>query len=223
MSKSGKHHRAEQVPHATQGTPPAPPEDGSGAELEALEAEDAARAVAEQASGAAVAEPPAEAVQRLEREAQEWKDRALRAAADLENYRRRAVREREEAGLRGQTDVLGRMIDVVDDLARVAHLDPAGTTTQALHEGMLAIERKFLKALELAGVERLDPAGQPFDPNEHEAVATLPAPGAEADHTVGAVYQHGYRFKGTLLRPARVAVFQLVPPASSGDGSAPPA
>lgn len=189
------------------------------ADLAALQAEDAARALAEQEAGGALIEPPAEAVQRLERELGAWKDRAMRAAADLENYRKRAAREREEALVAGRTDVLGRIIDVVDDLGRVAHLEPAGTTAEALHEGMLAIERKFLRVLEAAGVERIDPAGAPFDPNCHEAVAALPAPSEEVDQTVGAVYQHGYRYQGLLLRPARVAVLQWTPPPAADASS----
>ena len=158
-------------------------------------------------SGMAVAEPAEQAMQRLERELAEWKDRALRAAADLDNFRKRAARERDEQHGRGQSEAYARIVDVIDDLARVAHVDPAATSAPALHEGMLQIERKFLKLLETAGLERVDPAGQPFDPNVAEAVMTIPAPSAEQDHHVGAVYQHGYRFRGLLLRPARVAVF----------------
>jgi molecular chaperone GrpE len=209
------HHQAEK------GVPPA----GTGAEAPSLddqalvaeelarvEAEDAERAAAEQASGVAITVPAPEEVQRLEREVAEWRERTLRAAADLENFRRRAMRERDEANGKGQAEVLGRMVEVADDLARVAHLDPAETSSEALHEGMLAIERKYLKTLEGAGVERLDPAGQPFDPRVHEAVAALPAPSADLDHTVGAVFQHGYLFRGALLRPARVAVLTWTVP-----------
>ncbi len=171
------------------------------------------------------AEPPAAVAARLEREATDWKDRALRAAADLENFRRRAVKEREEQFGRGQVDVLMRIVEIVDDLARVAHLDPATTAASALHEGMLQIERKLMKALELSGLERLDPAGQPFDPHIAEAVTMMPATAPELDHTVGAVFQAGYRLKGTLLRPARVAVlaWQGEPApdvADTADGSA---
>jgi len=167
------------------------------------------------AEGTALTEPADQAVQRLEREVLEWKDRALRAAADLDNYRKRAQREKEEQFGRGQADVLIRIVEVVDDLSRVAHLDPATTGAAALHEGMLQIERKLMKALESAGLERVDPAGQPFDPNVAEAVTMMPAPSAELDHTVGAVFQTGYRLKGALLRPARVAVltWQGEPPA----------
>lgn len=168
--------------------------------------------------GTAVAEPAAEAVQRLEArladvetQVAEWKDRALRAAADLDNYRRRAIRERDEALGRGQSEVLNRIIEVVDDLARVAHLDPAGTTSQALHDGMLAIERKFQRLLESSGVERIDPQGLAFDPTAHEAVTTMPAPDPESDGSVGVVFSPGYRLHGTLLRPARVAVLKWTP------------
>jgi molecular chaperone GrpE len=176
--------------------------------------------VAPSLAGSAVVEPLEQALVRLERELADWKDRALRSAADFENFRKRAVREREESWNRGQGEVLAKVLDVVDDLARVAHLDPAQTSAEALHEGMGLVERKFLKVLETAGLERVDPAGQPFDPHSHEAVMTLPAPSEEADHTVAAVYTHGYRLRGALLRPARVAVFTWTVPSSApgGDG-----
>ena len=165
------------------------------------------------ASGAALVEPLEQEVARLEQQVAEWKDRALRQAADLDNYRRRAIRERDEWAARASGDVLTRVLEVVDDLARVAHLDPATTPATALHEGMLAIERKFQRVLEASGVERIDPLGQPFDPTAQEAVSTMPAPGPDADDTVGAVFQAGYRLKGVLLRPARVAVLKWTAPA----------
>jgi molecular chaperone GrpE len=177
-------------------------------EIARLDVEDGSVPPAEAAPNVLPIEPANEAVQRLEREASEWKDRAMRGAADFDNYRKRAIREREEAAARGQSEIAGKVIDVVDDLARVAHLDPASTTAQALHDGMLAIERKMMKMLETVGIERLGAAGEKFNPNEHEAVMSVPAPNAEADDTVAAVFQPGYRFKGTLLRPARVSVHQ---------------
>ncbi len=201
---------------------PEPPQRGfpaDSADLEGLEPAEAPPTTSEAAAGMAITEPAPEAVQRLEsqvadleKQVVEWKDRALRTAADMDNYRRRAIRERDEALGRGQSEVLNRIIEVVDDLARVAHLDPANTTSQALHEGMLAIERKFQRMLEASGVERIDPAGAVFDPTAHEAVTMMPAPGPEADNTVGAVFQPGYRLRGTLLRPARVAVMRWTAP-----------
>lgn len=165
------------------------------------------------ASGALV-EPAAEALRRVEEEAAEWKDRCLRAAAEFENYKKRQIRERGETTVRAQADLIARVLDAVDDLARVAGLDPAQTTPQALHEGVGLVERKLLKSLEGVGLERVDPAGQPFDPNLHEAVMTVAAPSPEADHTVGSVLQLGYRLNGMLLRPARVAVYTWKEPAA---------
>ncbi|HVO35855.1 MAG TPA: nucleotide exchange factor GrpE [Gemmatimonadales bacterium] len=162
----------------------------------------------------ALMEPAAEALRRLEQEAAEWKDRCLRTAADLENLKKRQIRERSETAARAQGEVIARVLEVVDDLARVAALDPGQTSSQALHEGMGLVERKLLKVLEGAGVERVDPAGQPFDPNLHEAVMTVPAPSPEADHTVASVLQPGYRLNGALLRAARVAVYTWTPPAA---------
>ena len=157
-------------------------------------------------AGAALAVPAAEGLQRLEREAADWKDRCLRAAAEFENFKKRAARERTETWSRAQGDLIVRALDALDDLGRIAALDPAQTTSQALHEGAGLVERKLMKALEGIGLERVDPVDQPFDPNLHEAVMTMPADSPDTDHTVGSVLQPGYRLNGTLLRPARVAV-----------------
>jgi len=164
----------------------------------------------------APAEPAAE-LPEPGREAAAWKDRALRAAADLENAKKRAARERTETWGRAQADLMARMLDALDDLGRIAALDPAQTGAQALHEGAGLVERKLLKALEGVGLERVDPAGQAFDPNVHEAVTTMPAPSADADHQVGAVFQLGYRLNGVLLRPARVAVLVWSGPAGAAE------
>lgn len=158
-----------------------------------------------------------EAVARLEREAADLKDRLLRTAADFDNYRKRATKEKAESWDRGQADVVLKVLEGLDDLGRVAHLDPAQTTVEALHEGVALVERKVLKALEGIGLERLDPSGEAFDPNAHEAVMTTPAPAAERDGHVAMVFQAGYRFRGTLLRPARVAVYAFTEPLPGGE------
>jgi molecular chaperone GrpE len=204
-----KHH-----PHATPSAPPGAPEQPEAA---APLAGEAVQPAPEAQPGAALSEPAPAAAQRLELELADWKDRAFRAAADLENFKKRQMRERSDAATRAQGEVIARVLDVVDDLARVAALDPAQTTPQALHEGMGLVERKLLKVLEGVGVERMDPAGQPFDPNQHEAVMTLPAPSPEADHTVGTVLQPGYRLNGSLLRAARVAVYTWKEPESASE------
>jgi molecular chaperone GrpE len=162
-------------------------------------------------AGAAVADD----LSRLEGEVADLKDRLLRTAADFDNFRKRAAREKAESWGHAQADVIQKVLDSIDDLGRVAHLDPAQTNAQALHEGVGLVERKLLKALEGVGLERLDPSGQAFDPNAHEAVMTTPAPTVEQDSHVAMVFQAGYRLNGLLLRPARVAVYAFTEPPPS--------
>ena len=69
------------------------------------------------------------------------------------------------------------------------------------------MDQKLWKELQAAGLERIDPVGTPFDPSQHEAVSTVPAPDRTQDHQVSATFQPGYRFKGVLVRPARVQVY----------------
>jgi molecular chaperone GrpE len=156
--------------------------------------------------GGAMVEPAEEHVRRLQDELDQVKDQYLRLAADMDNFRRRTAKERTETWARAQADVVANVLDALDDLGRVAHLDPSRTNSQDILVGVEMVERKLLKELEGAGLERVGNVGEPFDPNRHEAVSTVAAPTREQDHTVAAVFQPGYRFGGALLRPARVQV-----------------
>jgi len=151
-------------------------------------------------------EPPDQAIVRLEAERDQLKDRYLRLAAEYENYKKRTTRERAEAWVRAQAELVTRLADALDDLSRFAHVDPATTDPKTFHEGVELVERKMWKELGAIGVTRIDATGVPFDPNIHEAVTTQPASSAEQDHTVGQVLQAGYKIAETLLRPARVIV-----------------
>jgi molecular chaperone GrpE len=133
-------------------------------------------------------------------------DRYLRLAADYDNFRKRTARERNELVTRSQADLARRLLEALDDLGRVAHLDPAATAAADVIAGVELVERKVLRELGTAGLEPVASADVPFDPNIHEAIATVPAASEGEDHTVAAVFQVGYRFNGTLLRPARVQV-----------------
>ena len=143
-----------------------------------------------------------------ERALAEQQDKYLRLAAEYDNYRKRSVRERQEASLRGQAELLRGLLDALDDLSRFAHVDPATTDTKTVVDGVAMVERKMLKALSGVGVEVINPIDQTFDPGSMEAVATEPALSPEDDHVVAKVYQQGYLFNGQLLRPARVVVKQ---------------
>lgn len=134
------------------------------------------------------------------------RDRHLRLAAEFDNYRKRVDRERADTIARAQAQVLERLLDPLDDLARIADFDPATTPSGALHEGAEMVERKFLRAMEALGVETIDAEGKPFDPTIHEALTTVPTENEDEDNTVAQVFQKGYRLKGVLLRPARVVV-----------------
>ena len=142
------------------------------------------------------------------RQLAEMKDKYLRLAAEYDNYRKRTAKERMEAGARGQAELVMKLLEAIDDLARFADIDPATTDTQTLHKGIELVEKKLLKSLDAAGLEVINPVDQSFDPNLHEAITTEPALSSEDDNTVSRVYQLGYRFNGQLLRPARVVVKQ---------------
>jgi molecular chaperone GrpE len=152
------------------------------------------------AEGAQAAAPDAAA------ELQSVRERYLRLAAEFENYRKRVEREKSESWVRAQAQLAERLLEPLDDLQRIADFDPATTSATALHEGAEMVEKKFLRALEAAGLEEIDANGKAFDPTQHEALTTAPAASEEEDDTVAQVYRKGYRFKGVLLRPSQVVV-----------------
>lgn len=142
------------------------------------------------------------------RELTEQRDRYLRLAAEYDNYRRRTAKERQESHARGQADLIKGLIDALDDLGRVAHVDPELTDAKTILDGVSLVEKKMLKSLMGHGLEVVDPTGRPFDPATMEAVMTEPAESPDEDHLVARMFQLGYLFAGQLLRPARVVVKQ---------------
>jgi molecular chaperone GrpE len=134
------------------------------------------------------------------------KDRHLRLAAEFDNYRKRVERERSEGAVRAQAQLVERLLEPLDDLERIAGFDAESTESSAVKQAAEMVQRKLLRALEAAGLEGIDARDRPFDPNVHEALTTVPAASPDEDNTVAEVYQAGYRFKGVLLRPARVVV-----------------
>jgi molecular chaperone GrpE len=152
-------------------------------------------------------EPSVEAIRRLQQENSDLRDRHLRLAAEFDNFRKRAARERIELGDRSQAALAVRLLDVLDDLDRVVAGGASRGADDPVQQALVLIDRKLRKELEAAGLERIDPAGKPFDPSLHEAVSVLAPPEPALDHTVSATFQAGYRFKGSLIRPARVQVY----------------
>lgn len=152
-------------------------------------------------------EPADSALHRLQEQLDESRDRHLRLAAEFDNFRKRVARERIELTDRAQAAFVMKMLEVLDDLDRLVAQESNAISAEALHDALIMIDRKLRKELEAAGLEPIDPAGEPFDPGEHEAVAVTPASEAGQDNRVSATFQTGYRFKGALIRPARVQVY----------------
>ena len=134
------------------------------------------------------------------------RDRYLRLAAEYDNYRKRTDRERIETHDRSQGQLLEQLLEPLDDLRRVTEHNLETGTEEALLEGIRLLERKMMKTLESLGLESVAVRGEPFDPNEHEAVMVTATSQPAEDDTVGEVFQPGYRFRGMLLRPAKVQV-----------------
>jgi molecular chaperone GrpE len=183
----------------------------NGDDLAAGEGRDLSAEGSSRADSADISALPVEtqesAVQRLEGEVAELRDRHLRLAAEYDNFRKRTAKERGELSERAQGELLGRLLDVLDDFDRLASSSVAGQTVDQLHQAVVLTDKKLWKELAAAGFETIEPAGSPFDPALHEAISMVPAPDAARAHTVAQTFQAGYRFKGQLLRPARVQVY----------------
>ena len=211
MGKRKKKHRAEK-------------ETAQAAESEAPEAEVAAtiEPVAEGAEHEIPAEGeegpdelfemPEETIARLKGELDTQKDGYLRLAAEFANFRNRRIKERSETWTQAQADLMGTLLDSIDDLARVAALDPNQASVADVVSGVELVERKLLRELASNGLERTGAEGERFDPHYHEAVATAAAPSEEQEDHVAMVFQVGYKMGKSLLRPARVQVYVAAQP-----------
>jgi molecular chaperone GrpE len=141
-------------------------------------------------------------------EKDEYLELARRTQADFENFRKRMAAEVQAAGVRGKGQLAMEVVPALDDLERAieaAGLDPEGDSEDGLAHGVLLVFRSLREGLKRNGIEVVDPQGEKFDPNRHEALSTVPMEGAESG-TVVEVLQKGYRLDEQLIRPARVVV-----------------
>jgi molecular chaperone GrpE len=171
----------------------------------------------------------------VKRERDEYLELAQRARADFENYRKRAAREAEEAERRGRASVARELLPALDNLERALKSTGLDLSTgrwgdapeptpeaedaevfdvpseevsaqEALARGVALVYGELRAALERAGVETYDPAGEPFDPTTSEALATRPAQDGVEPGVVIETLERGYRLDGQVLRAARVVV-----------------
>jgi molecular chaperone GrpE len=182
-------------------------------------ANDAGDAAGEFPDEGAVATTPEERVAALEAQLADTKDRLLRALAETENTRRRAQREREDTRQYAISNFARDLLSSVDNLRRALESVPEGEITdprtRSLLDGVAATERELLAALERHGLKRIDPKGERFDHNFHQAIFEAERPGA-APGAVIEVLQPGYLLHDRLLRPAMVGVAKAgSPPADA--------
>lgn len=159
----------------------------------------------------AAAETPQDVIARLEDDLATMKDKALRALAEAENTRRQSERQREESVRYAVTAFARDLLNVADNLSRARQSAPAGDNDPFV-TGVAMTERELLSVFERHGIRKIDPAGEIFDHNQHQAVVELPGTGAPAGQVVQ-VIQPGYLLHDRLLRPALVAV-------ANGEGGA---
>jgi len=137
-------------------------------------------------------------------DAEEWRERALRLQAEMENFRKRQQRLAQEQIEAERHRLLNAFLHVVDDLERV--LQAPAADAAALRRGIEVTHRAATQLLKQEGVEPIRAEGQPFDPNWHEAIAAVKPDDGMAQGTVLQVTEPGYRLNDRLLRPARVIV-----------------
>ncbi len=139
------------------------------------------------------------------------KDQALRHQAEMQNIRRRAERDVESAHKFALERFSNELLPTVDNLERALDaVDLEQESVQALVEGIELTRKHFLDVMKKFNIEQIDPLGEPFDPQFHQAMSMIDAPDAEPN-SVTAVMQKGFTLSGRLLRPAMVMVAKPAP------------
>jgi molecular chaperone GrpE len=179
------------------------------------ETESEMRQIDENSNGDALV--PAEQGPATPEQIEEWKNRAakadenwdrlLRTTADFDNFKKRAAREKQDAIKYANQSLIEKLVPILDnfDMALAAVQNGGSESTQSLQAGIAMICQQFKNALTEAGLEEIDAANQPFDPNRHEAVSQLET----GDVPEGQVVQQlrkGYKLRDRLVRPASVVV-----------------
>tara|TARA_B100001564_G_scaffold242315_1_gene205231 strand:- start:40 stop:606 length:567 start_codon:yes stop_codon:yes gene_type:complete len=142
-----------------------------------------------------------------EEKIKELEDKLLRTVAEMDNMRKRSDKERSEAYKIGASIFIKEMLPIIDNLQRAmtSFVEGEGTDTKSFVDGTNAILRDFNSLLEKTGVKTINPEGEKFDPNFHEAMFEIPS----EDHEPGIIIQvieHGYVLENRLLRAAKVGV-----------------
>ncbi len=163
----------------------------------------------EAASGQAPVDLAATRIAALEKEVAEWKEKMMRALADAENTRRRAVKDREDAGKYAVTSFAKDLLDFSDNFHRALAAIPSELHTDeriaGIITGLEAMDANLLKTFEKHGIRKIEPLDETFNPNFHEVMFEAPIPGKPAGIVIQVV-EAGYLLQDRLLRAAKVGV-----------------
>mgnify|MGYP001740764715 FL=1 len=166
-----------------------------------------AEAQAEDANGEeTTAEEELDPLVAAQNEAEQWKDKYIRLVAEFENYKKRTLKEKSELILNGSEKTVAAILPILDDFER-ATADKT-EDPQAIKEGYELIYKKFLKALETLGVNKIETDNADFDVDYHEAIAMVPGMGDDKKGKVIDCVQTGYTLNDKVIRHAKVAVGQ---------------
>jgi molecular chaperone GrpE len=172
------------------------------------------------------AAPQVDPVAVLAKEAADLKDRLLRTLAEMENLRRRTEREVADARTYAVTNFARDVLGVADNMERAMQAlddeirEKADAGVKALLDGVELTERELIKVMEKHGIKRLDPKGEKFDPNFHQAMFEMPDPTVPSG-MVAQVVQPGYKIGDRVLRPALVGVSKGGPKVAPTTSDAP--
>jgi molecular chaperone GrpE len=182
------------------------PENGPEAAAEpAPVPESAGAAIAAQAGLDEIIEALRQEVEALRQKLLESQDRTLRIQAEAENQRKRLARDMESAGKYALERFIADLIPVIDSLELGLNATGAAADLDGLRQGMELTLKKFLDTLARFGVSQVNPVGEKFNPDRHEAVSVQVVEGAEPN-TIASVMQKGYELNGRLVRPAMVVI-----------------
>ncbi len=139
---------------------------------------------------------------------EEQKDKYLRLSAEFDNYRKRTMKEKAELIKNGGEKAISAILPILDDLERALENMQKSDDIKAIHEGIDLIYQKFLKNLNQEGLEKMNPVGEAFDTDYHEAVALVPAPEEGQKGKILDCVQTGYKLNDKVIRHAKVVVAQ---------------
>ena len=155
-----------------------------------------------------VADPVMPELEAAKATIEEQKDKYLRLSAEFDNYRKRTMKEKAELIKNGGEKAISAILPILDDLERALHNMQSADDVKAMYEGIDLIYQKFLKGLSQEGLQKMEPVGETFDTDYHEAVALVPAPSEDQKGKVLDCVQTGYKLNDKVIRHAKVVVAQ---------------